>query len=175
MIRRPPRSTLFPYTTLFRSLRHGQRVHAKALVLVAQASILRPHILPIEVGGPQTEGSAMDRRQRLLDRSGDPGHEVGGAGRAPARLEGEEHQAEYEYRYEEYQPANPHASDLRTRRFRRGWALSSTTPVRRAPYPHPARRTTTERRPGGPARSSPYPTRWATPAIAARRPGLPSP
>src|SRR5260221_2236079 len=23
MIRRPPRSTLFPYTTLFRSLRHG--------------------------------------------------------------------------------------------------------------------------------------------------------
>src|SRR3712207_6999245 len=26
MIRRPPRSTLFPYTTLFRSERHGQRV-----------------------------------------------------------------------------------------------------------------------------------------------------
>src|SRR2546430_9673882 len=25
MIRRPPRSTLFPYTTLFRSLRHGGR------------------------------------------------------------------------------------------------------------------------------------------------------
>src|SRR2546425_3092700 len=25
MIRRPPRSTLFPYTTLFRSLRHGRR------------------------------------------------------------------------------------------------------------------------------------------------------
>src|SRR3712207_8884902 len=26
MIRRPPRSTLFPYTTLFRSLRRGQTV-----------------------------------------------------------------------------------------------------------------------------------------------------
>src|SRR2546430_10798669 len=26
MIRRPPRSTLFPYTTLFRSLRGGQRL-----------------------------------------------------------------------------------------------------------------------------------------------------
>src|SRR5258708_29593154 len=26
MIRRPPRSTLFPYTTLFRSLRHGREV-----------------------------------------------------------------------------------------------------------------------------------------------------
>src|SRR5256885_11421337 len=31
MIRRPPRSTLFPYTTLFRSLdiEHGERVHAR--------------------------------------------------------------------------------------------------------------------------------------------------
>src|SRR5258708_30792595 len=27
MIRRPPRSTLFPYTTLFRSLRHVGREH----------------------------------------------------------------------------------------------------------------------------------------------------
>src|SRR2546426_7006482 len=26
MIRRPPRSTLFPYTTLFRSLQHGQAI-----------------------------------------------------------------------------------------------------------------------------------------------------
>src|SRR2546430_8000172 len=37
MIRRPPRSTLFPYTTLFRSLRsrrrpqHSRRKHMKAL------------------------------------------------------------------------------------------------------------------------------------------------
>src|SRR2546425_8745963 len=29
MIRRPPRSTLFPYTTLFRSVRHGGR-HGRA-------------------------------------------------------------------------------------------------------------------------------------------------
>src|SRR5260221_2176496 len=28
MIRRPPRSTLFPYTTLFRSLAHGQDADA---------------------------------------------------------------------------------------------------------------------------------------------------
>src|SRR5262245_63962331 len=28
MIRRPPRSTLFPYTTLFRSPGHGARAHA---------------------------------------------------------------------------------------------------------------------------------------------------
>src|SRR3989454_12853314 len=32
MIRRPPRSTLFPYTTLFRSL--GQRLDGPALVVV---------------------------------------------------------------------------------------------------------------------------------------------
>src|SRR2546426_2359316 len=30
MIRRPPRSTLFPYTTLFRSVRDGQLLDAKA-------------------------------------------------------------------------------------------------------------------------------------------------
>src|SRR5688572_32642384 len=28
MIRRPPRSTLFPYTTLFRSCRHPRHAHA---------------------------------------------------------------------------------------------------------------------------------------------------
>src|SRR5256885_11511822 len=31
MIRRPPRSTLFPYTTLFRSLEHRHHVGAAAL------------------------------------------------------------------------------------------------------------------------------------------------
>src|SRR2546430_9341063 len=30
MIRRPPRSTLFPYTTLFRSLAHVDETHAHA-------------------------------------------------------------------------------------------------------------------------------------------------
>src|SRR3712207_9010950 len=30
MIRRPPRSTLFPYTTLFRSTREGRRPQARA-------------------------------------------------------------------------------------------------------------------------------------------------
>src|SRR5260221_4701360 len=32
MIRRPPRSTLFPYTTLFRSVCQGQRVGAGATI-----------------------------------------------------------------------------------------------------------------------------------------------
>src|SRR3712207_7271640 len=33
MIRRPPRSTLFPYTTLFRSLRQDPSAHAEMLAL----------------------------------------------------------------------------------------------------------------------------------------------
>src|SRR2546427_2981764 len=32
MIRRPPRSTLFPYTTLFRSPRHQRRLHIRDAV-----------------------------------------------------------------------------------------------------------------------------------------------
>src|SRR5690348_17919621 len=31
MIRRPPRSTLFPYTTLFRSLPSDERIHCRKL------------------------------------------------------------------------------------------------------------------------------------------------
>src|SRR5206468_9434898 len=34
MIRRPPRSTLFPYTTLFRSRRRAARGHARAFLLL---------------------------------------------------------------------------------------------------------------------------------------------
>src|SRR3712207_3192688 len=44
MIRRPPRSTLFPYTTLFRSPRdvHDRRVHRQGLV---EAEALRPPVV----------------------------------------------------------------------------------------------------------------------------------
>src|SRR2546430_8757220 len=38
MIRRPPRSTLFPYTTLFRSLSAGHRHHVGVLVLLTPAA-----------------------------------------------------------------------------------------------------------------------------------------
>src|SRR5260221_1542229 len=52
MIRRPPRSTLFPYTTLFRSRRqrHG----------VSDASVFAPgrRCRPEEVAGADTAGSA---------------------------------------------------------------------------------------------------------------------
>src|SRR3712207_8649427 len=48
MIRRPPRSTLFPYTTLFRSC--------------------RPHLVGSADAGAEAQGEG-DRRQRLLQPS----------------------------------------------------------------------------------------------------------
>src|SRR2546423_6424238 len=41
MIRRPPRSTLFPYTTLFRSFCHRHPLHAVGPALVLEA---RPRV-----------------------------------------------------------------------------------------------------------------------------------
>src|SRR2546422_5933951 len=56
MIRRPPRSTLFPYTTLFRSLtetRRAQRAHAKpALGAAGQSGQRRLRARPAAGGGP---------------------------------------------------------------------------------------------------------------------------
>src|SRR5256886_16194075 len=43
MIRRPPRSTLFPYTTLFRSPLHGTRVQVTG-------AVLRPAIYELKEG-----------------------------------------------------------------------------------------------------------------------------
>src|SRR2546427_7879113 len=44
MIRRPPRSTLFPYTTLFRSMSAFAQCAARAAVLID-----RPHAVPVQV------------------------------------------------------------------------------------------------------------------------------
>src|SRR2546427_5242458 len=46
MIRRPPRSTLFPYTTLFRSPRAADR-HGKAAVALSRLSVAFAPILPL--------------------------------------------------------------------------------------------------------------------------------
>src|SRR2546430_11216840 len=61
MIRRPPRSTLFPYTTLFRSL---ERLLHDHLVLVG-------HDDALHLRDPPTLGSQVERLhvdERLLDR-----------------------------------------------------------------------------------------------------------
>src|SRR3712207_8177505 len=65
MIRRPPRSTLFPYTTLFRSTRHdpgrvdrvddGERQRGQLLLLRVQ---------PVEGAGSGGEGHQGEERER---------------------------------------------------------------------------------------------------------------
>src|SRR3712207_8235954 len=57
MIRRPPRSTLFPYTTLFRSAEPPRRVH------------------DVRRGAEQDDGVDVVARGRLLER--DPSHHLG--------------------------------------------------------------------------------------------------
>src|SRR3712207_356836 len=88
MIRRPPRSTLFPYTTLFRSLAdwlRGARVHRTAgtygpdspapvhALLVFELGVQLEHLgrVPSEseaVRGPQGDQSAVPQRQDTQDR-----------------------------------------------------------------------------------------------------------
>src|SRR5258707_10180605 len=61
MIRRPPRSTLFPYTTLFRSLDDGPRL-ARVQVRQAQAIALAGAI-------PGTLHRALERAREAATRS----------------------------------------------------------------------------------------------------------
>src|SRR2546426_11776908 len=81
MIRRPPRSTLFPYTTLFRSLTDPRTVHTE-LRLTRQARLARV------TSGPLPLDSFPDVRQ-VLDRCRTVGSVLDGAelaGLVPALL-----------------------------------------------------------------------------------------
>src|SRR3712207_7228885 len=69
MIRRPPRSTLFPYTTLFRSVDHQVRRLPEAVA--AQLDVVRD--VPVEAKELEQEAD-----QRHRDRRPDPErHRVG--------------------------------------------------------------------------------------------------
>src|SRR2546426_6887581 len=61
MIRRPPRSTLFPYTTLFRSVRDGQLLDAKARGELQILQHVRGHQSPGQPDG--------DRKSTRLNSS----------------------------------------------------------------------------------------------------------
>src|SRR3712207_8767720 len=58
MIRRPPRSTLFPYTTLFRSGGQGGDGPLDRLVLVAHRRILVGHVRMVPTDEPDPEHDA---------------------------------------------------------------------------------------------------------------------
>src|SRR5258708_24537793 len=64
MIRRPPRSTLFPYTTLFRSLRRGQAAQPGE---VRHRRVVRRH----DVGHFRSERARahLDRKSTRLNSS----------------------------------------------------------------------------------------------------------
>src|SRR3712207_8554372 len=78
MIRRPPRSTLFPYTTLFRSLMHGQlrpreKQEAMAAFAAGEADVLVATTV-IEVGIDVPNATVMlvedaDRKSTRLNSS----------------------------------------------------------------------------------------------------------
>src|SRR5258705_4372543 len=84
MIRRPPRSTLFPYTTLFRSLRptsDGQLYHLQDLNLSGQIG-MRPAGLSLDV--TEVTSALTGERQPELRLKGALTYEQGAA--APATL-----------------------------------------------------------------------------------------
>src|SRR2546430_12069135 len=65
MIRRPPRSTLFPYTTLFRSRRGGRR-----LISTSSRTSSGPVTVTSVGPGPRRDGSAgRDRKSTRLNSS----------------------------------------------------------------------------------------------------------
>src|SRR2546430_11627290 len=69
MIRRPPRSTLFPYTTLFRSLRDNERdVLALAHALETHKTLSGEDVTAVLAGGhgPLVDG---DRKSTRLNSS----------------------------------------------------------------------------------------------------------
>src|SRR5689334_23945580 len=62
MLRRPPRSTLFPYTTLFRSVQRNAAI-PDLIVVPDRAPIPRGHFERIDVGARDV---VMDCRQRVV-------------------------------------------------------------------------------------------------------------
>src|SRR2546430_4078618 len=64
MIRRPPRSTLFPYTTLFRSRQAGERERAGGLATPAVA--VRG---PVRIPGLLELRADLERRIQRCDRT----------------------------------------------------------------------------------------------------------
>src|SRR3712207_9063917 len=84
MIRRPPRSTLFPYTTLFRSDRRW--APAPRPPVGHHLPVLRHHAVPGREGVRDPRGAVPDLRLRRADRGADPA--AGGPGPAllPVRV-----------------------------------------------------------------------------------------
>src|SRR2546430_10053972 len=64
MIRRPPRSTLFPYTTLFRSVAEQKRLAEDA----PRTEVIAPAFGALFAWGPELERAVRARSRIFLDR-----------------------------------------------------------------------------------------------------------
>src|SRR2546425_6533251 len=74
MIRRPPRSTLFPYTTLFRSRARAQLLVREAGIAQTVAERVQRRALEESIG-PAFHAVVVERRQvvdALVERDGQP-------------------------------------------------------------------------------------------------------
>src|SRR3712207_6936718 len=76
MIRRPPRSTLFPYTTLFRSSRHTiegtappSALHAAPVTVDARSEHRNVMTLAISSGRARRPSGTLDRKSTRLNSS----------------------------------------------------------------------------------------------------------
>src|SRR5256885_8605832 len=85
MIRRPPRSTLFPYTTLFRSVLSGRQIFAGVVLAVPRCAqriffhgeavdlrftMQHAHELVVRIPNPETDRSFQrDRKSTRLNSS----------------------------------------------------------------------------------------------------------
>src|SRR2546422_1954221 len=71
MIRRPPRSTLFPYTTLFRSYgaEHDRRRRTSPAALYGQLAVVGTSGLRPDPSGDQGDGGLGDRKSTRLNSS----------------------------------------------------------------------------------------------------------
>src|SRR3712207_7826639 len=83
MIRRPPRSTLFPYTTLFRSA----RVVTQHAIAVGEGAHLRvPHLERRAHGGREDNGRRILRPREVVKQLGAIGANGGHQDRKSTRL-----------------------------------------------------------------------------------------
>src|SRR3712207_8974133 len=79
MIRRPPRSTLFPYTTLFRSGHRGPAAQVEAEL--RRAGVAGEEDEAVQDGDDEQEGAEVPARgQRALGHGEAPGQRVRSAG-----------------------------------------------------------------------------------------------
>src|SRR3712207_9282900 len=77
MIRRPPRSTLFPYTTLFRSVAEGPAAGGDPVPLVGGRDLAEDRVVDDETGAEADVRHEQQQGPELPVGAGDEEHQSG--------------------------------------------------------------------------------------------------